>query len=174
LATSTSRSAIATASGKPAMSAEIHTLLQRISGTSPVDVMAVRLMVEPHAAAQAAASATSAELEAIRNCHDRAAAEADPNEFEKRDAEFHAQIFLATRNELLVSLHDILRVIRNQPSWVEIKRRSASDARRRAYCEEHDQIVRALLDHDPDAAAQAMRAHLLTVNQNLFGGTGLV
>ena len=160
--------------GKSAINAEIHTLLQRIAGTSPVDVMAVRLMVEPHAAAQAAASATSAELDAIRNCHDRATAETDPQEFEKRDADFHAQIFLATRNELLVSLHDILRVIRNQPSWVEIKRRSASDGRRRTYCGEHDQIVRALLDHDPDAAAQAMRDHLLTVNHNLFGGTGLV
>jgi DNA-binding FadR family transcriptional regulator len=155
-------------------SAEIYTLLERIAGTSPVDIMAVRLMVEPHAAAQAAASATSAELDAIRACHQRAAAETDANEFENRDAQFHAQIFLATRNELLVSLHDILRVIRNQPSWVEIKRRSASEQRRLAYCEEHERIVRALFDHDPDAAAGAMRAHLLTVNRNLFGGTGLV
>jgi DNA-binding FadR family transcriptional regulator len=174
MAASANRTATTPATGKPVMSAEIYTLLERIAGTSPVDIMAVRLMVEPHAAAQAAASATSAELAVIRNCHDRAAAETDANEFEKRDAEFHAQIFLATRNELLASLHDILRVIRNQPSWVEIKRRSASDERRRTYCAEHGQIVKALMNHDPDAAAQAMRAHLLTVNQNLFGNTGLM
>jgi DNA-binding FadR family transcriptional regulator len=47
-------------------SAEMLGLLQRISGTSPVDVMAARLMVEPHAAAAAAVNATTADLASIR------------------------------------------------------------------------------------------------------------
>lgn len=155
---------------KPSASADIFSLLQRIADTSPVDIMAVRQMVEPHAAAQAAANATAADLELIRSAHERASRETDPLAFEVLDTELHAQIFTATRNELLVCLHDIMRVIRNQPSWVEIKRRSASDARRDTYCQEHGAIVDALFAHDAEEAARAMRHHLTAVSRNLFGG----
>ena len=120
------------------------------------------------AAALAAANATSADLDAIRAIHDLASAETDPGAFERHDTELHAQIFAATRNELLVCLHDILRVIRNQPSWIEIKQRSASDERRAAYCREHERIVDALFARNAGEAVQAMRDHLVTVSHNLF------
>jgi DNA-binding FadR family transcriptional regulator len=144
-------------------------LLQRISGTSPVDVMAARLMVEPHAAAAAAVNATTADLASIREAHEDAVRETDPGSFEKLDAEFHVRIFAATRNELLLSLHDILRVIRNQPAWIEMKRRRYTEARRRGYCEDHDAIVQALFARNSDLASETMKTHLVNVHRNLFG-----
>jgi DNA-binding FadR family transcriptional regulator len=149
--------------------AEMLGLLQRISGTSPVDVMAARLMVEPHAAAAAAVNATTADLAKIREAHDDASRETDPGSFEKLDAEFHVRIFAATRNELLLSLHDILRVIRNQPAWIEMKRRRYTEARRRGYCEDHEAIVQALFARNPDLASETMKRHLINVHRNLFG-----
>jgi DNA-binding FadR family transcriptional regulator len=154
---------------KQAESAEMLVLLQRISGTSPVDVMAARLMVEPHAAAAAAVNATTADLATIREAHDDATRETDPGSFEKLDAEFHVRIFAATRNELLLSLHDILRVIRNQPAWIEMKRRRYSEARRRGYCEDHEAIVQALFARNPELASGTMKVHLINVHRNLFG-----
>jgi DNA-binding FadR family transcriptional regulator len=77
--------------------------------------MAARLMVEPHAAA-AAVNATTADLASIGETHEDATREFDARSFEKLDAEFHVRIFAATRDELLLGLHDILRVIRNQPA----------------------------------------------------------
>ncbi|WP_162914161.1 FadR/GntR family transcriptional regulator [Taklimakanibacter lacteus] len=148
---------------------EMLALLQRISGTGPVDVMAARLMVEPYAATAAALNATGADLAAIREAHGLASAETDPMGFERLDAEFHTRIFAATRNELLLCLNDILRVVRNQSSWIEIKRRSYSEPRRRQYCDEHELIIQALFSRNGDGAAQAMKNHLLTVNRNLFG-----
>lgn len=144
-------------------------LLQRISGTSPVDVMAARLMVEPFAAAAAALNATGADLAAIREAHGLASRDTDPVSFEKLDAEFHTRIFAATRNELLLCLNDILRVVRNQSSWIEIKRRSYSELRRKHYCDEHELIVQAMFSRNGDGAAEAMKTHLLSVNRNLFG-----
>jgi DNA-binding FadR family transcriptional regulator len=154
---------------KQAESAEMLVLLQRISGTSPVDVMAARLMVEPHAAAAAAVNATTADLAIIREAHDDATRETDPGGFEKLDAEFHVRIFAATRNELLLSLHDILRVIRNQPAWIEMKRRRYTEARRRGYCEDHEAIVQSLFARNPELASETMKVHLINVHRNLFG-----
>jgi DNA-binding FadR family transcriptional regulator len=149
---------------KQAETDEMLGLLQRISGTSPVDVMAARLMVEPHAAAAAAVNATTADLAHIREAHVDATRETDPASFEKLDAEFHVRVFAATRNELLLSLHDILRVIRNQSAWIEMKRRRYTEARRRGYCEDHEAIVQALFARNPDLASD-----LINVHRNLFG-----
>jgi DNA-binding FadR family transcriptional regulator len=154
---------------KPTDTVEMLGLLQRISGTSPVDVMAARLMVEPHAAAAAAVNATTADLTGIREAHEDAARETDPGSFEKLDAEFHVRIFAATRNELLLSLHDILHVIRSQPAWIEMKRRRYTEVRRRGYCEDHEAIVQALFARNSDVASRAMKSHLVHVHGNLFG-----
>jgi DNA-binding FadR family transcriptional regulator len=88
--------------------------------------------------------------------------------FERWDAELHQRIFVGTRNELLSHLHEILRLIRSQDLWLDIKRRSFSPDRRNIYCQEHAAIVAALLRRDAEAAANAMRAHLETVSRNLF------
>lgn len=87
--------------------------------------------------------------------------------FERRDAELHQRVFVATRNELLNHLHEQLRLIRNQALWIDIKRRSFSPERRLRYCEEHAAVVGALLWRDADQASRAMLAHLQTVERDL-------
>jgi DNA-binding FadR family transcriptional regulator len=151
---------------------DILTFLKRISGTSPVDVINGRMIVEPQAAAAAASNATDTDLEYIRKAHEMAMACQEPAAFEMQDAEFHKRIFASTRNELLTSLHDILRVIRNQKAWIEIKRRGFTEERRLAYCADHDAILKALYARNAEGAAMAMRAHLTSVNRNLFGRGG--
>ncbi len=98
-----------------------------------------------------------------------AARESEPGGFEKLDAEFHVRIFAAARNGLLFSLHAIPRLIRNQPAWIEMKRRRYSEARRRSYCSDHEAILQALFARDAERAAEAMKTHLLNVHRNLFG-----
>jgi DNA-binding FadR family transcriptional regulator len=149
--------------------ADIYGVLQRISGASPVDVMNLRMMVEPYAAAAAASNATDADLALIKEAHHAATICIEASAFEMQDAEFHKRIFAATRNELLTCLHDILRVIRNQIPWIEIKRRSYSDDRRLSYCDDHAAILAALYARNPELASNTMRAHLVCVNRNLFG-----
>ena len=147
---------------------ELMTVLRRIAGTSPRDIMEVRMIVEPKAAAVSAANARPADLVAIRNAHDLAVASIESGTFEAWDGEFHKRIFESTRNDFLTTLHDILNAIRMRENWVEIKRRTFDPEQRIIYCDEHAAIYAAIESRDPARAATEMRRHIRTISRNLF------
>ena len=148
---------------------ELANILQRVTGVSPADLVAARLIVEPQAAAIAAKNASSSDLLAIAEAHKRASEAHENDEFERWDTQFHQGIFGATRNELLVSVHDILQVIRSRNAWIELKRKAFSENRRRDYCTHHGEIIAALGNRDAEGAAQAMRLHIEAIELALFG-----
>lgn len=148
---------------------ELANILQRVTGVSPADLMAARFIVEPQAAGIAAKNASFSDLQAIADAHHRAGEAHETNEFEHWDTQFHQRLFVATRNELLVSIHDILQVIRSRNAWIELKRKSFSENRRRDYCAQHGDVVMALENRDADGAARAMILHLEAIELALFG-----
>ena len=144
-------------------------IVSRMEGTSPADMMEIRQLLEPAAASFAATNASTSELNAVREAHQTACDSTDMPTFEHWDAEFHHRIFACSRNEFLKEIHNLMRVLRNQSPWFEMKKRSFSEERRQIYCREHQAIVDALMQRDPDGARQAMLAHLQTVGHNLLG-----
>ncbi|GGD42064.1 FadR/GntR family transcriptional regulator [Sinisalibacter lacisalsi] len=148
---------------------EIAEIVRRMEGTSPADMMEVRLLLEPAATAFAATNASSSALAAIAEAHERAVAAKEMPEFEAWDAEFHRKIFSCTRNDLLREFHEVIRILRDQPKWFEMKARSFAEDRRKIYCEEHAKILEALNARHPEQAAAAMRTHLESVQKNLLG-----
>ena len=149
---------------------DFMSIIQKLTGVSPIDMMAVRQMFEPKATALAATNARASDLLEIAAAHSAAVDAAEMATFEHWDAELHQRIFAGSRNELLDHLHQFLRLIRSQDQWLDIKRRSFSPRRRLVYCDQHGVIVEALMRRDAEAASTAMRAHLDTVGRNLFGG----
>jgi DNA-binding FadR family transcriptional regulator len=147
---------------------DLLAVLRRIPGTSPLDVMNVRMILEPQAAELAATQASEVALSRIREAHEAAIKSVEMQPFERWDAEFHRRIFASTRNELLTNLDAMVQLIRNQPPWVELKRRSFSPERRLVYCQEHENLLRALERRDGHSAAEAMYIHLDGVAKNLF------
>ena len=145
-------------------------IMGQIIGSSPLDIMNLRRMIEPPATAMAATNSSVADIDAIRQANEQACATDDMESFERWDMEFHRRIFQGTRNEFLASLHDILAIIRNREPMIEIRRRSFNLERKRAYCDQHAGIVQALVRRDADGAAKAMLAHLNSRSFNLFGG----
>ncbi|MFD2855557.1 FCD domain-containing protein [Seohaeicola zhoushanensis] len=91
---------------------EFISILKRLTGASPADILAVRLIIEPQAAAAVVSSASGADIKLIREAHEQAVNAEDLAEFEHWDAEFHRRIYAATRNELLISLNNLLGDIR--------------------------------------------------------------
>jgi DNA-binding FadR family transcriptional regulator len=148
---------------------ELSTILQRVTGVSPADLMAARLIVEPQAAAIAAKNASLSDLQSIAEAHQNASEAYQTDEFEHWDTQFHQRLFAATRNELLASIHDILQVIRSRNAWIELKRKSFSENRRRDYCAQHGNVVAALENRDADGAARAMLLHIEAIEMALFG-----
>jgi DNA-binding FadR family transcriptional regulator len=141
----------------------------RMQGTSPADMMEIRQLLEPAAAAFAATNASVGELNAVREAYQAATDALEMPAFEQWDAEFHHRIFACSRNEFLKEIHNLMRVLRNQSPWFEMKKRSFSEERRRGYCAEHQAILDALVSRDRDGAREAMLSHLQTVERNLLG-----
>ena len=148
---------------------ELSTILQRITGVSPADLMAARLIVEPQAAAIAAKNASFSDLQAIAEAHRYASDARQTEEFEHSDGQFHQRLFAATRNDLLASIHDMLQVIRSRNPWIELKRKSFWQLVVADYCSQHGNVVAALENRDADGAAQAMLVHIEAIEVALFG-----
>ncbi|WP_201413566.1 FadR/GntR family transcriptional regulator [Mesorhizobium sp. J8] len=141
----------------------------RMEGTSPADMMEIRQLLEPAAASFAATNASAGELNAVREAHKIACASQDMPTFEHWDAEFHHRIFACSRNDFLKEIHNLMRILRNQRPWFEMKKRSFSEERRATYCGEHQLVLDALLARDSEGASAAMLTHLRTVERNLLG-----
>jgi DNA-binding GntR family transcriptional regulator len=77
---------------------------------------------------------------------------------------------VATHNGLLIQICDVVNGARHQPLWGRLKQRSFTPQRCLDYIHDHREIYEALLDRDSSAAQAAMRAHILRVQANIFGG----
>jgi DNA-binding FadR family transcriptional regulator len=147
---------------------ELVRLMDKISGAAPIDILNLRLIVEPQATAIAATTASTVELAAIAETNDAANAAKSQEAFEQLDNEFHGRIFAATRNEFLIYLHRALSIVRFRPKMQEIRKRAYSAETRELYRNQHEEIIRALERRDAPAAALAMRHHLASRRRNYF------
>ena len=68
-------------------------VIQKLTGVSPIDMMAVRQIFEPRAAALAATNASASDLHEIAAAHAAAVEAVDMATFEHWDAELHQRIF---------------------------------------------------------------------------------
>ena len=147
---------------------EFIRILKRMSGAGPADVLAVRLMIEPQAAAAVVSSASGADLKLIREAHDNAVNATDLATFEHWDGELHSRIYAATRNELLISLNNLLADIRTRAPWMRLKKRVITDGKRHEYCGHHEAIVDAIARRNADHASEAMHLHISVIIDDLF------
>jgi DNA-binding FadR family transcriptional regulator len=68
----------------------------------------------------------------------------------------------------LVGLLDTLNAVRRMATWGRLRAQPVRPSREHHSFVEHDAIVEAIANRDMIAAAQAMRAHLQTVERNLL------
>ncbi|WP_158046301.1 FadR/GntR family transcriptional regulator [Skermanella pratensis] len=149
--------------------APTDSLVRRIHGASPAEIMEVRLVIEPAAVELAAVRANAEDFQRIRECLARSETAQDIGDFEHWDGQLHVSIVTASKNSLLIDLYRTMNETRNQPEWLRLKRRSLTPERRRTYQEQHRRIVEALTDRDAQAARLELLDHLLMVRSNLMG-----
>jgi DNA-binding FadR family transcriptional regulator len=146
-------------------------LLDTILGSSPADIMEIRLLLEPAAAELAAHRASSDNLATFNGAIAKMAASRNIKDFEYWDGVLHMSIIAAARNELLTAIYKTINEARNQPEWIEIKRRSMTPERRATYHRQHEDLVAALTARDGEAARDCALIHLRVVRENLLSGT---
>jgi GntR family transcriptional regulator, uxu operon transcriptional repressor len=141
------------------------------AGFAPADVMTIRRLLEPPAMKLVVAWATTADFEEITRCLAGGERATSYDEFESWDLALHRSIMTASHSPLLTRLYAVLEEARHSRFWGDLKRRSASRERQRAYQADHAELVAALRARDADRAVEAMRAHLARVAGHLFDET---
>jgi DNA-binding FadR family transcriptional regulator len=139
-----------------------------VADASPADVNEIRVLLEPAVAGLAVARASRSDILHARDCFRRSLAAKQIDEFEHWDAQLHAAVIAATKNDLLMALYDAIQQARQKIEWYEIKRRSLDDVRRGDYDKQHEAIVDALEQRDAIALRDALATHLNAVNKNML------
>ena len=137
--------------------------------TSPAEIMAVRLLLEPQMLSLAVANATAGDIATMRQWLSLGENADTFEEFERCDSALHASIAHATNNRLLVRLFSAMNESRSHPLWGSAKRRTFTAERRREYEADHRELVAAIEDRDALRAAAVMRGHLGRIRTALLG-----
>jgi len=139
-------------------------LLMKIGGAhGSANLVEVREIIEPEIAALAAARATEEHVAAMREAvATMDTALQDPDAFIEADLDFHLALAEATQNALIPTLIDsIVDLLREQRARIF---RVDGGPQRGQY--HHKRILDTIVRRDPEAAREAMRAHLRQVRED--------
>ena len=138
--------------------------------TSPVELIEVRLAVEPQMARLVVVNATQRDLERMGEALKRVESCGDDREFFSRaDEQFHLMLAECTRNPLMVWLYRQINDVRSHALWDSMKDKILTGPRIAEYNRQHRELYEALCSRDVEAATQMIAAHLEKARRDLLG-----
>lgn len=137
---------------------------------TPYRMMRARAAIEPAIAREAAVNASGKALMAMQLAMERAHSASSWAEYEKQDDLFHRAIAEASDNMLLLALFDQLNTVRRAVAWGTVVRDNQRPPSNHSSFAEHEGIAMEIAARRPEAAYEAMRNHLKSVSERLFGG----
>ena len=143
-------------------------------GSSPFELLAARRFVECELAAQAAAGATDADLEAIEESVRAMASDIEAGRpAQQADRDFHSRIAAVSRNSVLVSIVHSLWDGTFEPLFAGLSARTGLPRNERMTLADHRAVLAALKRRDAEGARRAMATHLGHVEKILAGAADL-
>jgi DNA-binding FadR family transcriptional regulator len=136
--------------------------------TNPLEVIEVRLSLEPMMARLAALRASRCDIERLVRLAEETAAAPAPAEYEAADAAFHRRIAEASRNALFLSLYDTLSINRKDAAWRRLGENAHCYKRQTLYANFHRGIAGAIAARDGAKAEKLMHEHLSDVQQHIY------
>lgn len=136
--------------------------------TNPRELMDARLVLEPAIASLAAINATSYDIDEMNRCLQKSMDVHGHQAWERWDGALHRAIGRASHNSLIEHLFDLLNAARSHVQWGQLRHQSLTPQRQRIYTRQHQAILTAIVNRDPERAAHFMRQHLTTVKRTLF------
>jgi GntR family transcriptional regulator, transcriptional repressor for pyruvate dehydrogenase complex len=129
------------------------------------ELIEVRRLLEPEAAALAAERRTSEDLTALRDhIAGMAAFLTQPDLYTRLDIEFHSCLLAAAQNRLLREALRSVALTLSAGRLLSIQQPGAAEQSLRG----HEEIFAAVAEQDSDAARAAMRRHILQFEQDLL------
>jgi DNA-binding FadR family transcriptional regulator len=135
-----------------------------IRETNPMEVIEMRIAIEPFLARIAALRASPLEMARI----ERAATTLAGTDSAAADLRFHRAIAAGSGNRLADSIYGLLRQVASDTRIRLCKSVPSSAARIQQRDQEHRAISEAISRRDPDAAEHAMKVHLAAVQKRII------
>lgn len=145
-----------------------------VAGTDFMEIMEVRLRIEPQLAQLAALRAKPADIARMRDLANKIMESSDADSRELWDGALHRQIAQSAGNKLFLSIFDVINRVRQDEAWQAIRERARFSASVvNVSLAQHMGIIDAIEARDPAKAGEAMRQHLLMLQERLIRATSL-
>ena len=138
--------------------------------TSPLELIEVRLGIEPQIVRLAVANATAMDIERMRKALVKVeGASGDAEAFSRADAEFHLAMAECTRNRLMVWLYQLVNETRSHDQWAAMKESILIPERIAQYNAHHRHLHNMIAQRNLDAALDTIYDHLDKARSDLVG-----
>jgi DNA-binding FadR family transcriptional regulator len=142
---------------------------QRLASfNNPLDLIEVRLTLEPTLARLAAVRASQDDVDALISLAEETHRARGPGEYEKADAAFHLRVALAARNRVFQTLFEAVMTVVQSATWRKGLETGHCVNNQAVYAECHRGVAEAIAARDGTAAETLMRDHLGRVQQQLL------
>jgi DNA-binding FadR family transcriptional regulator len=152
----------AAGAGARSLSAALDVVLDH---TNPLEVIEVRLAMEPVMARLAALRASQSEIKRVQALAAKTRAASDADTYERADALFHRTIAEAARNTLFLAFFDTLRASQRDVAWRRLGENGHCYKRQSVYAGFHEAIAAAIAARNGQEAYAQMLRHLGDVRQ---------
>jgi DNA-binding FadR family transcriptional regulator len=139
--------------------------------TNPMEIMEVRMVIEPRLAGFAAMRATPAMITEMHRCIEKSESAKDIRTFELWDATLHRTIAEAAHNSLLLSVMNIVNAMRQDKLWGQLKESAVTPEKMKEYSGQHHDCIKAIEARHASGAERAMVEHLQQVRNDLLSVT---
>jgi DNA-binding FadR family transcriptional regulator len=153
--------------GQPPIERELQISLLAET-TNPMEVMEMRLVIEPRLAGFAAMRATPSLIAKMYRCIEKSEPPIDTHVYELWDATLHRIIAEAAQNNLLLSVLNIVNAMRKDPLWGELKELAVNPEKMRVYTDQHLRTIEAIEARNVRTAERLMTEHLDLVREDLL------
>ena len=137
--------------------------------TSPIEMVEVRIAIEPQMVRLAIANASSQDLDelqsALQQCE---ACGGDAEKFARADTAFHMALAHCSKNKLIYWLYERISEVRRHSQWRHMKQKLLTPDRIDFYNRQHRALYEAIAARDTTTAAKMIKNHLYGVQDDLL------
>ncbi len=137
--------------------------------TSPIEMVEVRIAIEPQLVRLAIANSSLRDLEelhdALRLCENCGG---DSEKFARADTAFHMALAHCSKNKLMYWLYERISEVRRNSQWGSMKSKLLTPKRMDYYNRQHRALYECLVARDTVRAVQLIKDHLYGVQEDLL------
>ena len=138
--------------------------------TSPLELIEVRIAIEPAMARLAVVNANAQDIERMAGVLVRLErGDKDPESFSTLDEAFHLSLAESARNPLMLWLYRQINEVRGHAQWAASKNKVLTAQKIQQYNRHHRRLFNMIARRDVDEAEKVIREHLMQAKADLLG-----